>query len=249
VQIAAMDLERIAKLEAGQAKGPGAPGSQGAASPVTWSWTGVPAVIARATRPVAADGSLAGFEAAPKLIFNAATAGNHLVELTALIGQFWASAQLMHDNENLYLGVNVVQDAPPTNQGTIANDLWNGDSIELFICARSALTRQSRSTKCADDYQYMIAPTSMDGRARIFGANHPSSAVVASQRTQRGYTLCATIPLKDMDNLDWKSGDLVRFELSVGKAGPNGQRAGKICFAATDEAFDNPDKWGLARIE
>jgi TPR repeat protein len=223
--------------------------TQGMGAPGSWSWSGTPAVIARATGPVAIDGSLAGFEGAPKLFFNAATAGSHLVDVAGPIGKFWASAQLLHDDRNLYLGLNVVQDGPPNNHQDDCDALWDGDSAELFVCAKAGLTNRSRQTKCYDDYQYMIAPSSKDGTPKIYGANHRSVASVAVQRTERGYTLCATIPLQEMDGLDWKRGDLIRFELSLGKAGPDGRRLAKLCFAATDEAYDNPDHWGEAKIE
>jgi TPR repeat protein len=222
---------------------------QGMGAPGSWSWAGKPAVIARATGPVATDGSLAGFESAPKLIFDADHAGKHLVEATGPLGTFWASAQLMHDDKNLYLGLDVVQDGPPNNHQEGANALWDGDSAELFVCAKTELNSRSRAAKCYDDYQYMIAPSSKDGTPKVIGANHPSVASAAVQRTPRGYTLVATIPLKEMDGLDWKRGDLVRFELSVGKAGPDGRRLAKLCFAATDEAYDSPDRWGEAKIE
>ncbi|HXB98361.1 MAG TPA: sugar-binding protein, partial [bacterium] len=225
--------------------------TQGMGGPGSWTWKGRPAVIARARRTPNMDGGLAAFQGVPKLRFDAAKAGPRLVRDQPGPGEaFRATAQLMRDDHNLYLGLDVTQREPPTNGGSVDRDLWDGDSAELFVCAKTELTGLTRGAKSYFDDQYIVAPTSKDGAPRILAVDHPrGGARVAVRRTRRGYTLCAAVPLADLAGLDWTPGSLIRFELSLAKAGKDGHRWARVFFNATGRASGSPDDWGEARVE
>jgi hypothetical protein len=214
-----------------------------------YSFSGKPALIAKAQGPVKWGADLKAFASAPATRFDgtdpARVIGTKLKAPTDLV----AELRMLRDDKNLYVGVEVTQGRGPVNSKEM-NQLWNADSIELSLSGKSDLAFKSRLKKSDWDYQICMAPTSGAGKPAItcFNATFKGMQVQA-KATKTGYKIAASIPLSNFEEQDWAPGKKIRFDIAVAKAGKDGNRESKLYWNATSDAWDSPDEWGLAEFK
>jgi hypothetical protein len=214
-----------------------------------YSWSGTPAVIARANVAPKIDGTMAPFAAAPPAKIAALDTAKVIGEKLKSYNDLTAEARMLWDNKNFYVAVEVTQDHPATNLQK-ENRIWNGDCVELYISSSAKLANQSRFVKSNMDYQIVMTPTSANGKPVFHCANGNFTDVTyAAQPTQTGYVVTAAIPLADFQDNDWAAGKKVKFDVAVSGAGKAGTSVRKIFWNAGSNAWDAPDEWGLAEIK
>jgi len=214
-----------------------------------YSWNGAPAVISKVARAIVINGDTAEFGSLPAIDINPADPARvvqgKVKDQTELSAKVW----LAYDDQYVYLGCNVKQGRKPLNNKD-AGQLWNGDGLEFYLSSKTDLAYVSRLQKSDWDYQACMAPTSKSGEPVLtFFGRSTEGAVIKSKPTDDGYMITVKIPVKDLDDFNWASGKKVRFDVSVFKAGADGNRAQKMFWNAVTDAWDSPDGWGLAEIK
>jgi hypothetical protein len=209
------------------------PAALGMAALGQYSFSGTPAVLAKAPAQLRLEDPKA-FAAAPALKIQGKG--------------FRATARQLWDSKKLYLEVEVEQGRPPLNKQPL-DSLWNADSVELGISSRADLAFKSRFKKSDWDYQLCLAADSASGKPTITCYNSAFQGMrVIAQPSSKGYRLAASVPLSNFSELDWAPGAKIRFDIAVAKAGADGKRESKQYWNAGSDAWDSPDEWGLAEL-
>jgi len=219
-----------------------------------WSWEGTPAAICPATGPVTIDGDLAEFAGAapividgsnPKRVFNrpdGAWTGNRDLR---------AEMKMMYDAENLYIAVTVTDDTIRNGHGP--HEVSKADCVEIFLCSDPALTDKYRGKVGvrSADRKLTLTPTSADGKPLVVsGMKALAEAEIACVRRPGGYILEARVPLAAVNGAAWKTGDKLRFEVSLHDADQRHETQTVIYWnAESRKAWGIPDLWGVAEIQ
>ena len=157
----------------------------------------------------------------------------------------------------LYVAADVQDDDPMVNTED-PNEIWKGDSIELFL----GLAGPARRTVIdrTVDFQIGLAPDHGQHAGPVAFWFHRdvvlSEARVAAQRTQTGYTLEAAIPLAAlMDPVpDLSDGTVIGFDITLNDLdsddwAPAGNDPGRrLTWNGTDRNWIDPSNWGIAVI-
>jgi TPR repeat protein/dienelactone hydrolase len=218
------------------------------------SWSASPgpsALIALAKSPVILDGSLSSFQVlSPSII----SGNNDLHTPYGVVSppeHLWAAMRLLRDQNFFYLSADVRQGRPPLNKQRPGQSLWNGDSIEFMVSSRSAFLTRSRQQRSPFDYHFTFAPTGAQGQPIFDQAQNLRGIKVFAKPNSQGYTMTMAIPLAELEGLDWKPGGSTRVEMAVNLADAvTGKRTRKAFWhGKNDDAWANPDLWGMAKLE
>lgn len=168
-----------------------------------------------------------------------------------------ASWQVSWDDANLYLIVNVADDAHVQNQ--TGNQAFRGDSIELQIDTNRA--GDYGPTLSPDDFQISLSPGDFAGippsaflfqgtaEGEIRDATFPHSIVVAAVPNGAGYVVEAAIPWRDL-NLTPTAGLAIGLAVNVNDNDSPGTAAQEMMKSnAPNRRFADPTSWGTLLLQ
>ena len=136
-----------------------------------------------------------------------------------LPGDFAATGYLFWDEDNLYLGFDIIDDDPFYNpfEGT---GVFRGDSIELYVCAKP--DRRIVETRGQYDYQVVISPTSKDGTSHNYFPGFGSvqsrfleGADLEFSKTDKGWQAEMRIPLSNFPEFPAEHDGKAAFEILI----------------------------------
>jgi len=172
-------------------------------------------------------------------------------------GNASAGVRMTLDANTIYVAADVQDDDPMVNAET-PNEIWRGDSIELFL----GLAGPARRTVIdrTVDFQIGLAPDHGQHAGPVVFWFHRdvilTEAQVAARRTQTGYALEAAIPLTAlMDRVpDLSDGTAIGFDITLNDLdsddwAPAGNDPGRrLTWNGTDRNWIDPSNWGMAVI-
>jgi len=116
----------------------------------------------------------------------------------------------MWDDTNVYIGVEVTDDAVVTNQ--TGGNIWKNDCAEIFFATTNAVAGH------AEHYQYGITPNgltwnwcNMDGA----GSRDPDYVRLATRETGNGYVMEFAVEHARMASLNFRSGNIIGYHPCV----------------------------------
>lgn len=157
-----------------------------------------------------------------------------------------ATIYLFTDGTSLYLSA-AVQEVSPRYNNKRGGDIWNGDGIELFL----GLSREITKTYSSNDFQIGFSPGApgLEPSAWIFNKNRPlTGANVAAVRTGDGYSLKASIPLKELNRSALEDRQIIFFDVAVDKAGKDGNRVMQLTWHGNGRGHLDPRQWYYAIV-
>jgi len=116
----------------------------------------------------------------------------------------------MWDNTNIYIGVEVTDDAVVTNQ--TGGSIWKNDCAEIFFATTNSVAGHD------EHYQYGITPgghiwnwCNMDGN----GSKEPDYVQLATSMTGNGYVMECAVEYSNMASLSFNPGDIIGYHPCV----------------------------------
>lgn len=116
----------------------------------------------------------------------------------------------MWDDTNIYIGVEVTDDAVVTNQ--VGGDIWKNDCAEIFFATTNSVSGHD------EHYQYGITPNgviwnwcNMDGN----GSQEPDYVQLVTSQTANGYIMECAVEHARMESLTFNSGDVIGYHPCV----------------------------------
>ncbi|MES2200845.1 MAG: sugar-binding protein [candidate division FCPU426 bacterium] len=210
---------------------------------IPYAWQGKPAQI------LEADLGPSTLSKAPVIHLGPETASKVVLGKVKDAAALSGDLVLVMDKKSLHVHAEVHQDHPPVNKQE-SNQLWDGDAVEVWISGKPEKGSTHRFQPAAEDYYFVLAPTSKSGKPAFHCERAGEAGVVlTSASTPWGYTLDASIPLDNFKNHSWTPGKRYRFDCALNKAGKKGVRDTKLFWnSESDEAWSSPDLWGQMEI-
>jgi len=159
---------------------------------------------------------------------------------------------LWFTKDTVFVAARVTDDDPIYNPYS-GNQLWKGDMIEIYLgfggpARRTVLNKDM-------DFQLGISPTSEKNQpiAFMFHVDRVlTDAKVAYKKTSDGYTIEASIPLKEFGKVELAKGMLIGLDAAVndldrGDWAPAGNEPGRaLMWNGTGTNWIDPSGWGMA---
>ncbi len=143
-----------------------------------------------------------------------------------------------YDDENLYLAGDVTDEAVVNNYRL--DNLWNGDGIEVFIDLRPDVNPLSHNYT-ADCFQFIFAPTSLDGTPSMVCKNPglppgfvPPNTRWAVKKTGTGWRFEAAIPRADLNGYALKPGGVIGFNIQLDDSDGGDRSSAKLWRGGKD---------------
>ena len=116
----------------------------------------------------------------------------------------------MWDDTNIYVGVEVTDDAVVANQ--TGGSIWKNDCAEIFFATTNSVAGHD------EHYQYGITPEgaiwnwcNMDGN----GSQEPDYVQLATSKTGSGYVMECAVEYSNMASLDFSAGNIIGYHPCV----------------------------------
>ena len=166
----------------------------------------------------------------------------------------------MYDKDNLYVAGEVKDESPLMNDKVGTDAIWNGDCIEVYICA-DPNADPKRMEYGPNDRQFGLAMAPKPSTWCWQNGKPLEGAVVVTKEVEfgsdkhPGYVFEAKIPQKSIHpNLNLKAlkGKKIGFAAAIDFSNAEGS-AREIqhswSFASNGAAWNNPSVWGTAFIK
>jgi hypothetical protein len=237
------------------------PAAMGFLSSGQYSFAGQKAEFLKAAGPVKIDGDLKEFAKAKK--FRIGKKEN----ISAGDAAYWtgpsdasADVRALWDRDNLYLAIEVADDAPMISFVQRPDGLFDGDCIELFIGTK--YVHLSRTTKGEYDYQFLIAPKGGSFRPKegvLFSEPGPGlgtrnaelkNSEIFVKKTKKGYLMEVRISGENFYEFSgFQPGQEFRFDIGIDDSDKFKREVQLMWNASKQEVWDNPDLWGVAVLK
>ena len=160
-------------------------------------------------------------------------------------GGVQASFKLCHDDQNLYVLVDVTDPTPMKNDHT-GGDIWNGDGIELFIGTEEP---DRGGPLLFKDRQILLSAGTVGGKhpTHIAGSQTPFECpvVVIPRSDGKGYVLEAAIPLSVV-SLSKDAQARIRFDIAVDDDEIGNGRTRQLVWNGNARNSTDRSAWGHA---
>lgn len=170
-----------------------------------------------------------------------------------------ADVRLWWTEDTLYIGADIADATPQTNPFR-ENNLWRGDSLELYL----GFDGPSRNSVYGpSDFQIGLSPghrgnnpfawnwvpLQTDGEAVPAEGLRIENAEIATQRTDNGYTLEAAIPLAEF-GVTVEPGQVIGLTVHLNDRADDSLqgRGNTLIWSGTPQNWRNPSGWGVALI-
>ena len=155
-----------------------------------------------------------------------------------------ATINLAYDDRFLYV-LAQIKDPDPARNGFTDDGIWNGDAVELFIGPDQPDEGGAIKVR---DRQVVFAP-GRNGKAMYHWYNgaieQPDMTVVLREDPDnKGYTLEAALPLKDLNIEDVFKAKKIRFDIGFNN-GDERQRNAQYMWNGLETNSQSRDKWGV----
>lgn len=173
---------------------------------------------------------------------NRQTITNVVVGLVANDTDLSGSFRTLWDASNLYVLVQVTDDAQRNDSGT---QTWNDDSVEIYVDANN----DKPSIYGSNDYQYRFTWTGSS--LGIEETKHGATSGVTASRvaTANGYTVEVKLPWSTLAQSSVAVGSLVGLDVHINDDDDGGSRDGKKAwFNTLDTSWLNPSTFATARL-
>lgn len=208
----------------------------------------------RFTTPPTIDGQLSEWGAIPS------TSAPHRVYAvanwngTADLNATW---QLGWDEQNLYIGVKIVDDTHVQTQTGV--NTFKGDSLEMQLDTNRDGDRSVTKVN-EDDFQLAFSPGNFSQltpeafrfrgtAANRMDANPGHNIRVAAVKTSDGYTLEAVIPWADL-GVTARAGLVMGLNLNANDNDSPGTAVQEVMMSnVSTRTFSNPTTWGMVTLE
>ncbi len=198
------------------------------------------AAIPRAPGAIKLDGTANGWPGIPPEQISSAR-----LAIGASDGGVQASFKLCHDDQNLYLLVDVTDPTPMKNDHT-GGDIWNGDGIEVFIGPEDP---DQGGPLLFKDRQVLLSAGTVAGKhpTHLAGSQTPFECpnVVIPRPDGKGYVLEAAIPLSVV-SLSSKSQARIRFDIAVDDDETGNGRTRQLVWNGNARNSTDRSAWGHA---
>ncbi|BCG58252.1 sugar-binding protein [Paenibacillus sp. URB8-2] len=149
--------------------------------------------------------------------------------------------RILWDSANLYLWLNVTDDAKTYDSGTTTSA---DDSIEIYIDGDNSKS----ATYGPDDFRYVFRWNDPAVYEKIHGAT--TGVAFATSNNASGYKVEVKIPWSTLGVSSPAAGKQLGFEIQINDDDDGGARDGKKAFYGTDDtAWQNPSKFGTAELQ
>jgi beta-mannanase len=198
----------------------------------------------KAKSKIVLDGSLSDFADATPIVLDQK---DNLRE-----GIDWAGPKdlsgniyLKWDDDNFYVAAKVTDNKGPFNIKR-RGEIWNGDAIELVICANPN-SDPNREDVGSDDYQ--IGFGTGDGKQNepsiwVWQKRaQPKGGKIVVKKTTTGYVLEAMVPWKSFTNFRPRSGEKVGFDIALDDADKD-ERKAQLIWNGDYAFYRDPSVWG-----
>ena len=166
-----------------------------------------------------------------------------------------AQVRLWCTPDALCLGAEVFDNDPLVNNHP-ANEIWRGDSLELYIGLQGPAKRTVLDK--AVDFQIGLAPT-YSGKKPIVFLYHMDyilqNAKIAAQKIENGYILEAMIPLSELGGFHLEEGQFLGFDIGLDDLDQDdialaGTDAGRqLMWNGNTRNWIDPSGWGIAVLK
>jgi len=173
---------------------------------------------------------------------NRQTIRNVVVGSVANDNDLSGTFRTLWDAENLYLQVQVIDDAQRNDSGT---QTWNDDSVEIYIDG----DKDGQGTYGANDFQYRFTWTGTS--LSIQETKHNAITGITASRvvTANGYIVEVKLPWSTMGQSSVTVGALLGLDVHINDDDDGGSRDGKKAgFNTEDTSWLNPSTFATARL-
>lgn len=193
--------------------------------------------IARATGPVAMDGTASGFPGTP-----AETISSKRLVTGSDAHGLEASFKLCYDDQNLYVLVDIL-DSTPMMSVVAPESLWSADGVELFI-GHEMLDQPGQPL--FSDRQILLGG-SKEAKTYIAKVREQVAirSVVVPRTDGKGYVLQAAIPVAAL-GFEPKEGVEIRFDLGIDDSADGKRRDRQLMWNGTERNSGDRTGWGRA---
>lgn len=204
--------------------------------------------IPKATRSVVIDGDLKEYTGVkPSIVMDAQSfeklgydPWNGKRDLSADIYFLW-------DDKNLYVAARITDNVPFTNSRE-ANDIWDGDCVELTLGMDEGADPE-RSAFGEGDYQIGLSP----GNAKDIKPSdwiwnrydYKGGIEVASASAKDGYTIEARVPFKVLNGYKPAIGKSFDLDIAIDDADISSRKT-QFVWTGTKYFYISPAEWGRA---
>jgi hypothetical protein len=167
-------------------------------------------------------------------------------------GGFGGAVSLGWDSERLYIKAELTDPNPLVNSGK-DDGIWNGDCLELCVSTDVASDPARRRFGPAD-WQLGFAPAdeakAMPARSWEWSKlrSQIPGAEVESVRTDKGYTLKASMPWQALKGFKAEASLVLGFDLAVDDAGASGTRSNQWIWNGSNQFYNDPSQWGVLKL-
>jgi hypothetical protein len=198
------------------------------------------AAIPRAPGAIKLDGTANGWPGIPPEQIS-----SKRLAIGASDGGVQASFKLCHDDQNLYVLVDVTDPTPMKNDHTGA-DIWNGDGVEVFIGVEDP---DQGGPLLFKDRQILLSAGTVGGKhpTHIAGSQTPFECpnVVIPRSDGKGYVLEAAIPLSAV-SLRKDAQARIRFDIAVDDDETGNGRTRQLVWNGNARNSTDRSAWGHA---
>lgn len=208
-------------------------------------WGGPSASITDTATPPAIDGDLSDWTIPPTLRLDKKE--NVVIGVENWEGPQSAGAvvYVTYDKEKLYIAADITSQTPQFNPHEGRN-LYNGDALEIYVGTDHS--DPTRKSYLPTDFQIGLSPGVEGEGAEVFSftdSGRIPDAVIATQKTDKGYTLEAAIPLIYFYKIHVAPGKKIGFDVALDDVGPGGKaRTFQLTWSGKSDSWQNPSSWG-----
>ena len=159
--------------------------------------------------------------------------------------EFAVEAHLFFDAQNAYIFADVT-DATPLNNPFTGNDIYKGDSLEVYF----GFHREDEAAIFgAEDAQFGLGlaeqaqPTWMWTKGQELVGQE-----IAVARTERGYAVEARIPLANFTQTPLKSGEPLWFDFGANNNSGDADRTAQLIWQGDGTGWQSPKVWQKGRL-
>ena len=159
--------------------------------------------------------------------------------------EFAVEAHLFFDAQNAYIFADVT-DATPLNNPFTGNDIYKGDSLEVYFGFHR---EDEAATFGAEDAQFGLGlaeqaqPTWMWTKGQELAGQE-----IAVARTERGYAVEARIPLANFTQTPLKSGEPLWFDFGSNNNSGDADRTAQLIWQGDGTGWQSPKVWQKGRL-